>query len=1048
MGLDFGFGYGLNRSARMPGEPPVPGYLGPVASRNILPNNYFNGHLQARSRSVHWAREALTSIKLLLPNWYIDGTGNLVGPGASREWRASIEYPANTFTQVTFGGAAGGIVANGANIESDFVDVDIPDNAQFWVRLWTECAGGTIWTSLTAFKSTAIFGEAFGSAASGITDLTMTAGAVPDAGNASNYMGPLAILGMTEADTVIYFGDSIAAGLNDTNNESGDFGIFRYLSANYGYINASRSSDRAQWAAGRGASYYELAKYCSHAIIQHSINDLVASRTAVQVEADLVTIANAVKAVKPSIKLSVTTVTPDTDAGNTTPNATTTAPKETLNRWKRTTPAPFNDVIDFALAFEVWGLWNNTTYTADGRHTTKAGNLSLINNPLISQNLIFVDSIPDPFIANAAHFTEQVILADTPQVAITSSVFSFSAWVRPTVADSAGSIIRIIDTANDYRIILGFTSGRPYLWVKHGSDNAYARFDTDVTTGVWHHIAASVNINAAGGSRTFNLYVDGATETLILDDTGAAFSVNLSAADYFGVGTGEFGPNFEGDLSELWVAAEFIDFSLLSNRQKFRNASGKPVYLGFDGSTPTGNIPLLYFSNPYTGFGVNRGFGPDLYLASGALTAASYSPSEDPPPVVGQTLFDQTTVIGMTKAADTADYMMGVQMQFAVDGYIDRVSIWKPAGSSITLSRLGGVWNAAGTTKLKSGQLASAGEPAEPAWVHMPLDTPLAVTAGTVYKLGIRVPDGSYSAQSGGLTSAIVRGDLTAPASAGVSPGNGIFATGSSDVVPNQTFGSTNYYVDTAFYPGAIPTMPPAGYPDATNTGPTGALSASGSVSSSANGQIIENLDIAGSVTITHANVTLRNCKVSLYDDASLIVSATGANVTIENCLIDGLAGSYVGIYVEAGGSITACEIRNFENGILSNGNTTVSDTYIHSMTSTAAAPHYDCFECNGGSNVTLTHNTFVCEQDQTSCVMFDNLYSGLSNITVNDNVLIGGGYTLYCDGQFGGGVVDNATINITNNKMVPGQYGYFAFTSTNPTATGNVNAYSGLAFR
>ena len=47
---------------------------------------------------------------------------------------------------------------------------------------------------------------------------------------------------------------------------------------------------------------------------------------------------------------------------------------------------------------------------------------------------------------------------------------------------------------------------------------------------------------------------------------------------------------------------------------------------------------------------------------------------------------------------------------------------------------------------------------------------------------------------------------------------------------------------------------------------------------------------------------------------------------------------------------------------------------------------------------------------------MLDNYFSGLSNITVDGNRLVGGGYTVYLDGRFGGGTVDDASIQITNN--------------------------------
>jgi lysophospholipase L1-like esterase len=363
--------------------------LGPVANRSVIPNNFFITHVQARSRSVHIAREDIVALKIVTANWYIDGTaGTKLNSGQSQTDTAAIEYPAGgaNRAQVRWSGATSGTTAAGATLESDWCYVAIPSGASFAVRRYLTNAGGVAWTSLGGFKNLSLT-EAFGSAASGLTDTTMTAGDVPDAGNSSNFMGPVAILGMTKRRTVIYLGDSLAAGLNDTNTATGDFGIFRYLSKTYGYINAARSGDRAVWAAARDATFFDLAKYCTHAIVQHSINDIANSQTAGQTQTSIGTIATALRTANPYINLALTTLTPDTDSGNTTPNATTATARGTLNTWKRTIPAPFDRVIDLAAIYESTGLWVSSSYTGDGRHTTQAGNLFAVDNGSLGQTL-------------------------------------------------------------------------------------------------------------------------------------------------------------------------------------------------------------------------------------------------------------------------------------------------------------------------------------------------------------------------------------------------------------------------------------------------------------------------------------------------------------------------------------------------------------------------------------------------------------------------------------------------------------------------------------
>ena len=53
------------------------------------------------------------------------------------------------------------------------------------------------------------------------------------------------------------------------------------------------------------------------------------------------------------------------------------------------------------------------------------------------------------------------------------------------------------------------------------------------------------------------------------------------------------------------------------------------------------------------------------------------------------------------------------------------------------------------------------------------------------------------------------------------------------------------------------------GYPDATNTGPTGSLTPSGSINVTTDGKVLENLDITGQVRISADNVTIKNSRIT-----------------------------------------------------------------------------------------------------------------------------------------------------------------------------------------
>lgn len=165
-----------------------------------------------------------------------------------------------------------------------------------------------------------------------------------------------------------------------------------------------------------------------------------------------------------------------------------------------------------------------------------------------------------------------------------------------------------------------------------------------------------------------------------------------------------------------------------------------------------------------------------------------------------QTLFDHATATGMAKAADTADYTIGVVFDVAVEGYVDAVSIWKPAGSTMDASpREAGIWTFAGAL-VGSGSLPLASEPAAGNWVTVPLSARAVLSPGTVYVAGISVPNGGYSAQAGGLNAEITSGDLTAWATGDV-PGNGRYRTGSTFGMPDGGSSGVNYWVDIQFFP-------------------------------------------------------------------------------------------------------------------------------------------------------------------------------------------------------------------------------------------------------
>ena len=238
------------------------------------------------------------------------------------------------------------------------------------------------------------------------------------------------------------------------------------------------------------------------------------------------------------------------------------------------------------------------------------------------------------------------------------------------------------------------------------------------------------------------------------------------------------------------------------------------------------------------------------------------------------------------------------------------------------------------------------------------------------------------------------------------------------------------------------------GYPDATNTGvPAGtALKAfDGTLTLSTNGQVVSGLDITGNVLITASNVTLQRSRITGGNWNIIQISGSATNVTIQDVEING-TGSVEGangIYGTA--TVLRTNIYGIENGIVPLSNSVIRDNYIHGLKA-PGSPHYDGIQIDGGQNdVKITHNHIdMHEWNQTATVMIDNYFGAISNIAVDNNLLVGGGYTVYSDGRFNSSVISG--VSFTNNRIGKGYWGFASINGPRAVWTGNVDATSGTA--
>jgi hypothetical protein len=80
-------------------------------------------------------------------------------------------------------------------------------------------------------------------------------------------------------------------------------------------------------------------------------------------------------------------------------------------------------------------------------------------------------------------------------------------------------------------------------------------------------------------------------------------------------------------------------------------------------------------------------------------------------------------------------------------------------------------------------------------WQELDFSSPVTITAGTTYVTAYHTDVGHYAFTSSGLSSAVTNGPLTALASGGV------YAYGSANAFPSNSFNASNYWVDVVYSP-------------------------------------------------------------------------------------------------------------------------------------------------------------------------------------------------------------------------------------------------------
>jgi hypothetical protein len=235
-----------------------------------------------------------------------------------------------------------------------------------------------------------------------------------------------------------------------------------------------------------------------------------------------------------------------------------------------------------------------------------------------------------------------------------------------------------------------------------------------------------------------------------------------------------------------------------------------------------------------------------------------------------------------------------------------------------------------------------------------------------------------------------------------------------------------------------MPNPSTCGYPDASNTGVTPGTQltpVSGTVTLSTPGQLYENKIVTGQIVVTGPNITIRNVKLITTNPYYGIKSFTDGSEAsnVKNLVLD-----HVEINLNGNNNTKGIAFDEYtlDHVFIHNGadcahmgkNVTIKDSFcslgpdvnndgVPDNTSWCSdqSLHRDGFQSDGGSNFVIQHNTIRNNCGETSAILMSTNTAPISNVTIDNNLVAGGGWTIYC-GTDSGGVASNETF--TNNRF------------------------------
>lgn len=416
---------------------------------------------------------------------------------------------------------------------------------------------------------------------------------------------------------------------------------------------------------------------------------------------------------------------------------------------------------------------------------------------------------------------------------------------------------------------------------------------------------------------------------------------------------------------------------------------------------------------------------------------------------------------------DRAAVELGVRFRTDVAGKLAGIRYYKSAAN--TGRHTAHLWSNTGTL------LASATFTSESAsgWQTVRFGSPVTLVAGATYVASYHTDVGRYAGDTSYFKGRSVdSGPLHALAD-GQGGANGVYRYGAT-AFPNQTYQSTNYWVDVVFAPAAATadagapqpdsgtpaqdsgtTVPPpatGGWPGAANTGvPAGTTLTpyTGPCVITTANTVIDSKTINCNLEIKAAGVKITRSRI--IGTVSTDENSTGYSFTLSDSEVD--AGNKPGTGVGAV-NFTALRVhvRGGNRSMHCWKNCTIQDSYVHGqMTDPTGVYHESGIRM--GQGATIRHNTIACDAPDvppdagcSAALTGYGDFGPVQNNTIDNNLIKAnsGGYCAY-GGSSKGKPYSSETNNIVFTRNVfergsSGKCGYYgAITSFDSAEPGNV---------